>query len=997
MHLFAAALFAAISVQDSAPRPIEQLVRKSWSPQDGAPAGIRVLAQTRDGYLWLGTVFGLVRFDGVRFTPFAPRGNDTLPDRGVRELLASRDGTLWIVWESGAVSHMVDGRLTSFGTGDGLAPVFRLAESSRGELVAGTETGLARFTDGKWTDVASEWGFTGTRGRAVWFDMRDALWVETTDRIVYRPLGATGFVDPGQMLKAVAWQADFAEAADGTIWIAELDRSAHTLRRAGENTPVTEVRVGTFALLIDRKGSLWIGSNGDGLRRALDPSRIRGRSISQFGSDVEHFTEKEGLLSNFVWDLLEDREGNIWVASTRGLERFREGSLVPLATGSGHRPRTVFPARDSSVWTSTFPTREVTRFGLRSRDDLHAAPCWCSGMAQDSSGAIWAFDDTEVVRFRGLTPTKVHFQGGPLLGIAAIAIDPSGTVWISDRSMGLVRVIGNRLDPVVSSRDLGSVTALMSDRTGRIWGGAGNRVILYDHGTLRGFGATDGLKSGQITDVYEDRAGDIWAVGSGGITKFDGLRFKTLSERQTLPGRAVFAMREDDVGAWWLAMPTGLVRLEPGELERAMADTSHSMRYRTFDRLDGLPGAITITKFPALARSLDGRIWVAADEGVAFVDPRQLGRRDVALNVLVETVRVDGRESAPADVAAVPSSMSDLEIDYTATVLSNAEHLQFRYRLDGADTAWREVDTRRRAYYTGLAPGSYRFRVSANRGDGHWDETGATWSFRVIPAWYQTGSFKALMVLLIGSFGGLVVWLVQRRRYLRSQSELKRHYEVTMAERARIADDLHDTLLQGFAGINLQLIAAELALPTQPEVAAQTILRVQRLTEESLREARNRVWEMRDGALVSDDLATALETVARDRTAAVPIEVVMTTAGNSRRLPPPIEDASFRIGREAIVNAVRHAEASRIEVHLDFRAHSLYLEVRDNGRGVSQDEMAEARKHGHFGLSGIQNRASRMGGRCEVDSRVGGGTTVKLELPLSLAPPDGPPKASRMY
>src|SRR5262249_20207181 len=187
--------------------------------------------------------------------------------------------------------------------------------------------------------------------------------------------------------------------------------------------------------------------------------------------------------------------------------------------------------------------------------------------------------------------------------------------------------------------------------------------------------------------------------------------------------------------------------------------------------------------------------------------------------------------------------------------------VQFRYRLEGADPTWREVGTRRRAYYTDLGPGSYHFRVSANKGDGNWIESGATLSFRVLPAWYQTLSFRAIVILLIGSLGGLVVALVQRRRLARVQSELKRQYDIALAERVRVAEDLHDTLLQGFAGINLQLIAAELAIPSQPDVAAATIVRVQRLTEESLREARERIWEMRDGTLTSDDLTSPFDTI----------------------------------------------------------------------------------------------------------------------------------------
>ncbi len=214
-------------------------------------------------------------------------------------------------------------------------------------------------------------------------------------------------------------------------------------------------------------------------------------------------------------------------------------------------------------------------------------------------------------------------------------------------------------------------------------------------------------------------------------------------------------------------------------------------------RLDGLPGAIAMTKLPVLTRSADGRIWVGADEGVASIDPRDLGGNDVPLNVLVEMVRIDGREVAPSDLSAIPAGSSAIEIDYTATTLSFPERVQFRYQLVGADPAWRDVGTRRRAYFTDLGPGSYRLRVSAHIGDGNWVESGAALSFRVLPAWYQTNWLKALAVLLIGSVGGLVVAQVQHRRHLRSQTELKRQYEITLAERARIAEDLHDTLLQG--------------------------------------------------------------------------------------------------------------------------------------------------------------------------------------------------------
>jgi len=983
MIAFAAVLLVGLPAQDSIPiRPIHQLAHTTWTVQDGAPSEIRMLAQSGNGYLWLGTPSGLVRFDGVQFAPFRAHGGDTLPAGGVKQLLGARDGALWIVWESGAVSHMVNGRVKTWGAQEGLAPVFQLTESSRGEVVAGTSAGLAQLAGDRWKDMAAEWKFEGGEARAVWFDRSDALWVESADRVIYRPRGGPGFLDPGWRLRRVGYQADFAESEDGTIWMAEMARSVHTLPRMGDDTPVTEVKVGAYNFLIDRKGSLWIGSRGDGLRRVPDPSRIRGKVVAQFGPEAEQYTEEDGLLSNVIWDLLEDREGNIWVSSDRGLERFREGSLVPYTTRGGLRPRGVFASRDSSVWIAAFATQEITRIGPRGRDDVHEPPCWCYRMAQDSAGDIWAFSDTFVVRFHGLRPTKVPLEGGRLLAVDAIAIDPAGTVWLTDQAMGLVRIVGNRMEPVASASDIGRFTALFADREGRIWVGSSGRVLLYAHDSLQTFGATEGVVPGQITDLYQDSGGIIWAVGAGGIHRFEGDGFRALSTHQAPPGEAVFGLTEDDTGAWWLASRAGLLRLEPGELARAFADTGHVLQYRLFDRLDGLPGAVGMSKLPVLARSADGKIWIGADEGVASLDPARLPGNDLPLEVLIEAARINGRELAPFEAAVIPPGVSNLEIDYTAPMLSFPGRIQFRYRLEDVDQGWQDVGTRRRAYYTDLGPGSYRFLVSASYGDGNWIDAGAPWSFRILPAWYQTVWFRALVIAMIAGVGGLVVSLIQRRRHVRAQAELRHEYEVTLAERSRIAQDLHDTLLQGFAGVTLQLKTAEIALPEQPDVAAETIYRVQRLARESLREARERVWDMRETAAAGGDLPAALEKVARDRAAGMPISVAVATAGSVRPLPRSLEDPVFRIGREAIVNAVRHADAARIDIQLDYRPNRFRLEVRDDGRGFSPQEAEDARLQGHLGLAGIRDRAAHLGGHCEINSQPGAGTTVTVELPL---------------
>jgi signal transduction histidine kinase len=320
------------------------------------------------------------------------------------------------------------------------------------------------------------------------------------------------------------------------------------------------------------------------------------------------------------------------------------------------------------------------------------------------------------------------------------------------------------------------------------------------------------------------------------------------------------------------------------------------------------------------------------------------------------------------------------------------ERARLKYRLDGADEDWVDASIPRVATYNHLRPGNYVFRVRDWNDAGVASSSEAMLRFRVPPAWNQTWWFFALLATSIATVAGGMAAVWQRRRNrmaaARAQAqfdallaERRAQYQATLTERTRIAQDLHDTLLQGFAGVTLQLKVAELALPDEPDVAVETILRVQRLARESLREARERVWDMQ--AKPTDDLPSTLEAFAREQAAGTRIQVAVTTAGPRRRLAPNLEDAAYRIGREAVVNAIKHSRASRIEIEVEFSANSLRLEVRDDGRGFAREHGEEARRLGHFGLSGMRDRAAGAGGHCEVTSDVGAGTIVAFEIPLN--------------
>jgi signal transduction histidine kinase/ligand-binding sensor domain-containing protein len=914
---------------------------------------------------------------------FEPQPGDTVPAARVVNLLASRDGSLWIVWGTGVVSRLSTGHLTSYSVAEGLPSTFRLAESREGTLIAGTAEGLRRFENGSWKDAGPEWGFPGKQARLVYFDRADALWVLTEDRVLYRPAEQRRFIDPDE---PAAGGSGFAESPDGAVWLAEVGRSAHLVRRSLDPGPVTEVLVGAFSVLFDRRGSLWIGSYGDGLRRIPDPAVIRGHQIARFGPEAQQFTASDGLSGNLVMCSLEDREGNIWWGTLNGLDRFREGAFTPVPIPNPDLPRLIFAAGDGSLWAATASGAEILRIGARG-DQMLGAPATVTGMCEDEAGGIW-FPDT-----RGLYrpwPLPVYWVPLPrpidFKEYGTIACDrEAGGFWLVDAKEGLFRFVAGKLTPIPNVVEPSSgAWRVLLDRRGRIWIGQNNRIDLYDHGKSRRFGPSDGLPAGLVLAFFEDSAGNLWAGGEGGLGKFDNGRFRTLRRPNGFPARSVYGLVQDADGAWWLATELGVLRLPSGELDRALADSLYRVRFDSFTLLDGLPGTPLFHSrmSPTEVRTTDGRIWFATDHGIAYVDPRRITNNPLPPPVHVEAVTIDGKPAAPDSGMALAHNVGAVEIRYTALSLSIPERVQFRYRLEGADKNWVDAGIRREASYSGLGPGRYRFHVIASNNDGVWNEIGASWSFRVVPAFYQTAWFLALCLL---TGGGLIWWAatsVVRRRHRLATVLLKSRFDAALAERTRIAQELHDTLMQGFSGVALQLKLIELSLPDQPDVAAETVSRAQQMAGEALREARESVWDMRATELDEADLAEALEANARAASAGISIDVRVTTRGERRRLSRALETTAFRIGREAVANGVKHAEADNIHITVDFGAAILRLEIEDDGRGITNAEREAASRSGHFGLTGMESRARRAGGSCTVQGRTEGGTVVVLELPL---------------
>ncbi len=961
-------------------KAITEFVHTSWTEKDGVPTAIRALAQTTDGYLWLGTTMGLYRFDGVQFERFDPPAGEALPATRIQRLLATRDGSLWIVWSSGVVSRLRGGHVTSYSEQDGLPSTSYLAEDSNGSLIAATAKGLSAFKDGTWKDVSTELGFGGKQAKVVYFDKAAALWVLTEDRVLYLPAGQRRFIDPGE---SAQYSANFAEAPDGVMWLSETIRSAHTVRRLGDLSPTTEVRVGASTLLFDRNGSLWIGSVGDGLRRVAYPNRITGQQIAQFGPEAEQFTAKDGLSGAVVWCSFEDREGNLWFGTAKGLDRFRQSPFTPASLPNPDIPRLILASRDGSLWSATVNGAAVYRINPQGPPQVVDSAHSLNSICEDEAGAVWGAFRFELYQYQNQQGHSIEMfssEGIAPMDLVNIACDQAGGLLLVDSKEGLLRfeTANGKLTRIAQTQVPSGWVSLHVDRLGRTWVGNLSRVEVYNHGQSKFFSSSDGVPAGQIWGFLEDDAGHIWIGGDGGLAKFEDGRFRTISSSTGFPARSVYGLIRDDGGSWWIMGDTGVLRVPAGELDQAVANSSYRLHYETFDLLDGLPGRPRYARpGPVVARTTDGRIWLSTDNGVAYVDPQRLPKNDQPPPVHVEAITANGVHYTSLDSLRLPPRIANLEIQYTALSFTIPERVRFRYMLEGVDPDWQDPGIRRIAYYTNLRPGNYRFRVKASNNDGVWNDVGTTLNFRITPAWYQTIWFTTLVVVS----ALVVIWLLFRLRVRQVSRAIKTRFDERLAERTRIARELHDTLLQTVQGSKLM---ADAALD-RPDDVVHLVGAMKRLSSwlgQATQEGRAALNSLRSSTLDTNDLAAGLRRATEECVLDNSIDVKFSVTGGPRDLHPIARDEIYRIGYEAIRNACEHSGASELEVSLNY-AQDLTLRVSDNGTGM-ETTIVTSGKEGHFGLRGMRERAERIGSKFTLNSAPNSGTEMTLIVPGSV-------------
>jgi signal transduction histidine kinase/ligand-binding sensor domain-containing protein len=967
------ALFASPASALDPRKTLTQYSRTAWTQEHGLPQDtIRAIAQTSDGYLWLGTEEGLAGFDGYDFHLYDKAHGD-LPANSITALAAGTDGALWIGTSSGLTRYSAaNGRFETFTVKDGLPDnaISQLYEDHAGTLWIVAGIYLSRYQNGRFTNFAPGRELPLTTARIIREDAAHNLWIAGFTAVVKMTGGE--FVT---ILNAAALKGNIITTMifdrRGNFWLGGnqgiIVRSPDgRIRRYNDRDGLPDPFV--RALWEDRDGNMWAGTNS-GIAR-LEGSRF----VTPLAGDAD---------SDPVRCLFEDREGNLWVGANGGLTRYRDTVFTVYGKTEGmpsDEPNTIYQDRAGHIWVG-FHDSGLMRFGpgprriFTTRDGLPNNEIFSIHEAANGDlliGARGGMARLHDGRFTTFVPRDPLAR----LSVFDAIEDTAGRIWMASAG-GLAELKAGRArilleaEPVLAN----AVVTLCADRNGAVWAGTyGKGLWRVEEGGTQQFTTASGLSSDQIRSLYQDGDGTLWiATFGGGLDAYRDGKFQAFTAKDGLLSDNV-ARVSDDGESLWLSTTRGICRIAKQQLRDFAAHRRARLEPVNYGVEDGLRSAQCSPTYPAAgggSRTADGRLWFTTTRGLAVFTPGARPNAARAPGVRLVEITANGLPLDLGKAARLPPSSERLQVRYTAIHLSAPERVQYSYRLDGIDADWVRAGSRRMINYNSLAHGAYRFTVRAELAGGLASEQ--SYAFEVLPWFYETTAFRLLFAVLLVATGCVIYRI--RLRQIRSR------FSLVLEERARLAREIHDTLAQGFVGISSQLDAVAMCLPDPAAPARKYLDLARRMARHSLTEARRAVMDLRSSALEDHDLASAIEFGMRQWTAGSGVEIEFDANGGHSCIPQEMEQHLLRIAQEAVANVLKHAGATRIWIKLHTEARKIYLRIKDNGCGFEQDGVF-ATLGGHFGLIGMRERAERLGGELRLASHPGEGTEVEISVPL---------------
>lgn len=957
-----------------------------WQERDGLPQNtILAIATTRTGYLWLGTYEGAARFDGVRFTQFNPGNTTGLGNALIYSILERRNGELWFATYGGGVSRFSDGRFTQFTMREGLSNDYAtcLREDHTGALwIATVGGGVDRYHDGRFTAFTMEDGLPSNLVRSLVEDDEGVMLVGTSRGIARIADGRVTTYPVAQVASLDI--RTLARAADGSLWVAAMTGGLYRVRagvvtefgpRHGLTNNVVE------SLYAGADGVMWVGTTGAGLFRNV-ADRFEPYSTADglpggrvpviapgidgavwLGTDgglvrlrpprLTVYTTRNGLADDYIADILEDASGSAWIETSGRLTRFMRGAFSIVTAGDG------------------LPNDSV-RGLARGADGFPLVYMQSTGLFR------WAPDRARFVAVD--TPAGI-----PWGRAYAVIEDRFRTLWIAIDEGGLLRVRDGQLTHFSKQDGLAddSAISLFEDRVGQIWVGTllhGTTRIARD-GRMTTWTTQNGLAANHVMSFYEDASGTLWiGTHGGGLTRIKGDQLSSISVRQGLYNDKVFRILEDDDGNLWMNCNMGIWRTPLEQLHEVADGRRARVESVAYDTSDGMLSADGVGTNLAGWRMRDGALWFSTTKGIVVIDPRQ--RESAPSRVLIEQVTIDRQAAAANGPIRLTPEQRNLEISFTGLNWSRPAAIKFRFRLTPLDRDWVDAGPRRTAYYSYLPPGSYTFNVTADNGEGEWNEAGQTLAVVVLPRFYQTWWFR---VVAASSFVALL-WLSWRYRMAQmgraqaaQQAFSRQLIESQERERQRIAAELHDSLGQNLLVVKNRAMLGALSQPG--EQARRQFDEISATVAQTLEEVRTISYNLRPHHLDQLGLTTAIGAMIEKVAESSTIRMSSGLDDIDGVFAPEDEITVYRIIQESLNNVVKHSRASEAHVAVHSRERHVDITIRDNGQGfVPTASNAGTADRGGFGLTGIAQRVDMLSGTHTIESSPGRGTMVTVRL-----------------
>ncbi|MFL6600478.1 MAG: two-component regulator propeller domain-containing protein [Steroidobacteraceae bacterium] len=995
--LLSVLLFApVVTLALDATHSISQYGHTTWTLQEGALPGVPSdMAQTTDGYLWVGTRAGLVRFDGVRFVPFAPpKGEEPLTSR-VLSLRAAHDGSLWIGtrtdlehWQNGHLSHYPDA----------LGTVMSILEDPGGKVwftrirLHEREGPLCEVAGAKSVCHGVQDGISIRQAHQLTRDAQGNLWTFSASELLrWKPGSVRTYVaaelgGKGEAEDSFEVFQTLAAAPDGSMWVGATQPShgLGLLRVVNDSlesvvTPELDGRkLSVSALLLDQRNALWIGTPGEGLLRLHDGK------VSRYGT-------REGLSSDTIQGLFEDREGTLWVLTAQGIDAFRDLRVSSVTSREGLSAdvaNAVLATRDGAVWINSWHSLDVLHDGKVTSLSAHKGLPGeeVTALFEDRTGTLWLGIDNDLMAFEGGTFKTVKRPDGRSIGyIQQLTQDTAGDIWlIESKTSQMLRIHDRQVVETIPRSEIAFAYAqsMVPDQHEGVWFPLTNGDLAhYRRGQLETVEFHRAPHTGLVSGLISTPDGSIIGGTSLGLIGWRNGRSQTMTAANDLPCQDIHTLLRDRHDNLWLYAACGVIFMASDQVQAWWRDPGARLRFRVFDVLDGARPALGAF-FPRSSVGPDGRLWFVNGSMAQVIEPDRLVANTLAPPVHIEGLVADRRAFSPQAGLRLAPHTRDLEIDYTALSLVVPRKNNFRYKLVGHDTDWQDAGARRQAFYTDLRPGDYRFQVIASNNNGVWNESGASLDFAITPALYQTTWFTALCICA----GAGALWLLYLVRVRQIEMRIRMRLEERVIERERMTRDLHDTLLQSMQGLILRFQAVLARIPEGGERAMQMMEQALERADQVLAEGREHVYGLRRSTHASNDLPQALQALAKELAeTADHTKFRIIIEGAPRRLHPVVREEAYRIGAEALANAARHAVATHVDTEIAYSRKGLTLRVVDDGRGFDAAVLSEGAPRGHFGLSGMRERARRIRARFEVSTRPGSGSAVEVQVPASIA------------